>query len=373
MSDTAPPPEAPDAKFANWLQQLGERPYAHGFYPVLRRFEAAHPQLPRLGEAKRPADEPLRVAQPADLSYAPAPVQALQHSAAGTPRLQQRIFGLLGPNGPLPIHLTELTRDRVQHHADPTLQRFLDALTQRFALLFYRAWAQGQPVLGLDRPGDDPFARRLAALAGLGEQGLMERDAAGALARLHFMGRLSRQVRDADGLSAWFRIEFDVPLRIEECCGHWLPLDRAERTRLGARAHNQGVGQGAVAGSSAWDVQHKFRIVIGPLTLAQYHEFLPGGQALERLQAMVRQWQGLELDWDLQLILAAAEVPALRLHSGSRTQLGRTSWMQQSPQQTEDRRDLILNVDRALQQHRRRLRAQRATDTPSMQQGLPHE
>ena len=357
---------ATPSSYAAWLQRLGEQPYRFNFYHSLRKIEASHPHLPRLGEAKRPADEPVRVAQPADLTFAPSAIHSLQMAANGVPRLQQRIFGLLGPNGPLPVHLTELTRERIKHHADPTLQRFLDTFTHRFALMFYRAWAQAQPTLGLDRPGDDPFARRLGTLAGLAHGGATDPDAVGERAKLHFIGRLARQVRDADGLRAWCRSEFDVPLAIEEWRGHWLLLDREERTRLGsgrrsAFAAGLGLGQGAVLGAAAWDVQHKFRIVIGPLSLASYQHFLPGGRDLPRLQAMVRQWLGLELEWDLNLILAGAEVPAIQLQRSDEPNrmgcsLGRTAWLVQHPAQL-DRKDLVLDVDRVLRQHRRRANA----------------
>ena len=363
MHDSLPTRSAAElqASFNAWLDRLQAAPYAHGFYLALRRIETAHPHLPRLGEAKRPSDEAVRVAQPADLSFAPSAIQSIERRDGRTLRLQQRIFGLIGPNGPLPIHITELARERLKHHADPTLQGMLDMLTHRFALLFYRAWAQGQPVVGLDRKDEDPFARRLASLAGVDVAAGVEQDSVGLYSKLHLIGRLARQVRDAEGLRAWCRLEFSVPLQIVENSGHWLALGLSERSRLGAWSQGQGVGRGAVAGRSVWDVQHKFRIVVGPLTLAQYQDFLPGGASLPRLQAVVRQWLGLELDWDLQLVLRAADVPTVRLgqaNSGAGTPLGLSSWMCSSPP-SRDRRDLILDVDRALAQHRRRASRQR--------------
>ena len=63
-----------------------------------------------------------------------------------------RLFGLLGPNGPLPLHLTEYARERLRHAGDPTLSRFLDIFHHRFLALFYRAWAQAQPHVNRDRP-----------------------------------------------------------------------------------------------------------------------------------------------------------------------------------------------------------------------------
>lgn len=331
-----------------WLKRVSDQPYRFDFYQTLRRIESAHPQLPRLGEAHRPSDEPVRLTQPAELTFAPAPLQALQFREDGVPRLSQRIFGLLGPNGPLPLHLTELARERLTHHADPGLQRFVDLLNHRFTLLFYRAWAQAQPTLSQDRPNDQQFSRRLGALSGIGSETLLGRDAAGDAPKLHFTGRLARQTRDADGLLNWVRSEFDAPAKIEQWSGHWMPLARDERTRMtsvGRPGIGQQLGQGAVLGSSVWDVQSKFRIVIGPVREARYHAFLPGGSDLARLQAMVRQWVGLEFEWDVKLILARQDVPRLQL---ARTgELGRSCWLGRF-KKNGDADDLVIDVERTL-------------------------
>lgn len=334
--------------YGRWLQRLSEQPYRFDFYQTLRRIESAHPHLPRLGEAQRPSDEPVRVSQPAELSFAPAPVHGLTLRAEGPPRLNQRIFGLLGPNGPLPLHMTELARERLHHNSDPGLQRFIDLLNHRFTLLFYRAWAQAQPSLSQDRPNDQQFTRRLGALSGIGNESLMQRDAAGDAPKLHFTGRLSRQIRDADGLLNWVRSEFDAPARIEQWCGHWMPLARDERTRIkstGRPGIGQQLGQGAVLGSTVWDVQSKFRIVIGPVREARYHAFLPGGADLARLQAMVRQWVGLEFEWDVKLILARQDVPRMRL--GRAGELGRSCWLGKF-KKPGDADDLHIDVERTL-------------------------
>ena len=341
-----------------WLQGVADAPHRYDFYQTLRHIESAHPHLPRLGEAMRPLDEPIRVVQSPELTFAPAALDELLFPADGVPRLRQRIFGLIGPNGPLPIHLAELVRERSLQNADAGLQRFLDTLTHRFTLLFYRAWAQAQPVVSLDRPGDNAFARRLGSLSGIGNESQMARDAAGDNAKLHFTGRLARHVRDADGLLSWCRSEFSSPVAIEQWCGHWMPLGRDERTRL-RRRDSQGLGQGAVLGASAWDVQHKFRVVIGPLRLAKYHAFLPGGRDLARLQAMVRQWVGIEFEWDLKLILAREDVP--RLHLGRSGELGRSAWLGRYPR-TVPADDLVVDVERTLL--RRRPAAPAAATSP---------
>ena len=106
------------------------------------------------------------------MAFAPSTLSAFEEQAGGRPpRLEQRFFGLLGPNGPLPLHLTEYARDRLRHHGDRTLVRFLDLFHHRLALLFYRAWAEARPTVQHDRPDEDRFATYVGSLAGYGSPG----------------------------------------------------------------------------------------------------------------------------------------------------------------------------------------------------------
>lgn len=336
---------ATDPRTAQVLwQRLQERPYDFDLFQALRRIEGAHPHLPRLGTAVRPQDEPVRFGQEATLIFPPSPIRRVDPPGDMPARLVQCVFGLLGANGALPIHLTEYVRERALHHGDPTLHRFMDMLLHRFGLLLYRAWTRAQPAVMLDRPDDASLERWLGGLFGLGLPGVRQRDALPDHAKLFFTGRLSRQVRDADGLRAWIQVQFDVPLRVEQFSGHWMPLQPDERSRL-TRHGQPGLGRGAVLGRQVWDVAHKFRIVLGPLTRAQYQQFLPGASGLKALKALVRQYVGFEFAWDVQLILRKDDVPAWSL--GRREgggALGRDSWFNQR-QRRRDAADLVMNVE----------------------------
>src|SRR2546427_4363944 len=94
---------------------LSEAPYRHDFYQTLRRLECVYDSKPRWGHARRPVDEPVRLGQDPDMSFAPAPLASFETGREGKPsRLQVRLFGLLGPNGPLPLHITEYVRERLR-------------------------------------------------------------------------------------------------------------------------------------------------------------------------------------------------------------------------------------------------------------------
>jgi type VI secretion system protein ImpH len=319
----------------SFLAELAREPYRYDFYQTMRRLECLYDHKPRWGAALRPVDEPVRLGQDPDLAFAPSPLASLEFGRDGAPpRLQVRLFGLLGPNGPLPIHITEYVRHRLRHAGDPTLSRFLDLLHHRFLALFYRAWAQAQPHVNRDRPSQDHYSMYVGAFVGVAPPPLRDRDSVPDLARLFHAGALVRQVRSAEGLASIIHQFFRVPVRIEEFVGHWLFLATEERSYL--RRVGASLGLGAVLGARVWDHQGKFRIHLGPLTLAQYEGFLPatpadqkgvrgGGALLRKLVDWVRFYLCFELDWDVRLNLKREEVPALKL--GVSGQLGWTTWL----------------------------------------------
>ena len=75
---------------------------------------------------------------------------------------------------------------------------------------------------------------------------------------------------------------------------------------------------------SCWTRSSKFRIRIGPLSIENYRKLLPGNGSLERLREIIRNYAGDVIDWELNLILKAEDVPEAEL--GSETMLGMTSW-----------------------------------------------
>jgi type VI secretion system protein ImpH len=332
------------------FDRVAAKPYAFDFYYVLRRLEAENRKLPRLGEAARPADEPVRLGQEPLLDFAPAPLSGVRPARNGRPPvIEVRFLGLLGPNGPLPLHLTEYARERLLNRGDATLARFLDLINHRFLLLFYRAWAQAQPVASLDRPGDDRFGKYVGSLFGLGFEATRSRDAAEDEIKLHHSGTLARQVRNADGLRAMLSHYFRLPIRVEEFVGRWLRLPEDDHTQLGRGNASAQIGGGAVLGRSVWDGQSHIRLHVRALTLRDYEDFLPGGRAAAQLVALLRTYLGWELRWDARVSLAGSEIPPTRL--GKKGRLGWTTWLAGGPRAT-DAHDLLLDYEERLAEPR---------------------
>jgi len=345
-NSAAEPPSsaAPAARLASFWQDLAERAFRFDLYYALRRIEAAHPQLPLLGRAARPSDEPVRVGQEPSLAFAPAAIAACEPGRGATPpRIIIHSFGLFGPNGPMPNHVTDYVRDRLRNNDDPTLARFADILHQRLILLFYRAWAGAQSTVSLDRAGDDSFSRYVASLIGLGFATQRRRDAVADHAKFAHAGHFVRLTRNVEGLASVLRDFFAAPVRIVEFCCNWLPLAREQRTMLGSHGEASMLGVGAVAGNAVWDGQSRFRIEMGALPLPEYERFLPGGPGFAQLVAWVRNYVGVELAWDVRLILDRRVVPKTTL--GQYGRLGWTTWLGQW-RAAADAGDCVLDCER---------------------------
>lgn len=342
-ADAAPAAAPTSASGANaLLAELRRVPQAFGFFALMRHLEALHAGSPRFGRSVRPSQDSLRLGQEPSVTHAPASIADFQPGTDGNAdRLLVHFFGLFGPDGPLPLHLTEYARDRRRNHADPTFQRFADLFHHRALSLFYRAWADARPTVSFDRPDEDRFADYVGALIGLSTAGLRGRDAMPDLTKLHFAGLLSAQTRPAEGLGQILSAFFDMPVRVDSFCGAWLGLPDSDRTRLGAGAETAELGKTGLLGARVWSRQHKFRVVFGPLKLDEYERLLPGGLSFHRLVPIVRNYAGDMLIWDVNLILRAREVPAIRL--GRQGRLGWTTWLmpRRSP---EDAADLFLDA-----------------------------
>jgi len=323
---------------------LGRAPWTFDFFQALRRIEGLFADKPRLGRALRPGDEPVRLSQEASVAFAPSTLSACDANEGRPPRLEQRFFGLLGANGPLPLHITEYVRERLIHNGDPTLARFLDLFHHRMALFFYRAWAEARPTVHHDRPEQDRFTAYVGSLSGHGMPGVAQRDAVPDHAKRFFVGHLARNPKNAEGLASIVEGFFRLPARVDQFVLGWLELPRDQRTVLGGEPRLSGVlGRGTVIGERVRDVQSRFRAVLGPMDLDRFCDFLPGGRSLDRLRDWVRNYVGFEFDWDVQLVLARDEVPGIRL--GHEGRLGWTTWLG-ARQAATDADDLILSPER---------------------------
>jgi type VI secretion system protein ImpH len=314
------------------LRDAQSRPWLHGFIPLLRKLAAAEPDMPQVGQAQRPQQESFRLGQQASLAFAPRELAKVDivHDGKRRARAHIKLFGLgaLGPNGALPIHFTELVRERVEAKRDHTLTNFLDLFHHRAFTHIYRAWAQSQSASGLDRAAEETFTPYIARLAG-DEPAEVQDSALPPHARWASSAHRVRAARNPEGLVSTLSRFFGVPVRLREYMLQWMPIERQDQCMLGQPRPSSILGEGAMAGEVVPDRQSRFRLVIGPLGMDGYLRLTPQGSStgkdLPALIEIVRSFVGFEYVWEVQLLIRSDAAPQAQL--GSDTQLGWSTWM----------------------------------------------
>lgn len=250
-------------------------------------------------------------------------------------------FGLVGLGGVLPRHYTALVGAEARKRST-ALHQFLDMLARRFTGLFVKAGAKY-------RPARDPVPaeRVLAAASGLGTPHLVARLATPLPALLFHAGALASRSRSAERLRGMLTEETGTPVQIVEFAGGWIRLPPGEQSRLASRTQpglNCGLGVDAALGAQAWDASARFLLRLGPLTFAEFEALLPGAPLHRRLVELTRLQVGMEQDFALNPVLAAAEVPPLKLGGGAR--LGWTGWLTAPVPRKVDAAQAMLRGDR---------------------------
>lgn len=326
--------------------------YQFDFFQAVHVLERLLPHRQPVGREASPGQEVVRFHAHTSLNFPPSAIHRITLPEDDDQPAQMTVafMGLTGPQGVLPYHYTELLSERARRK-DATLSDFFDLFNHRMISLFYRAWEKYRVPVAYERAvlrhqGPDRFTLYLFALFGMGTEGLRGRQQVKDTALLLYAGLLAQHPRSASALAGLLQDYFAVPVTVIQCVGQWLPLSQAQRSRLGAGEMHNALGVSAVAGHRVWDQQAKFRLRVGPLTLAELRRLLPSGSAFLPLVQLTRFFAGQEYDFDIQLVLKAAEVPWCRIGGVGEhaPRLGWSTWLK-TTEFVHDTDDAVLTVD----------------------------
>lgn len=238
-------------------------------------------------------------------------------------RLTPAFMGLLGVHGALPAHVTERIAAWQADHGDEAPRVFLDMLSGRMLALYYAAWFKYRVEEAIE-PGHDRLGPMLLALAGCAPG---DPAAAGVPDSLvaRFAGMLQGRPVNGLALARLLAEHFGVPVALDEAVGHWRPLHAADRSALGTSAR---LGRDAALGPRSWRPDLRARLRIGPLDRAAFERFLPDGEAAASLRGILRLLAPPTVEFEVRLLLRAADVGRCRLGGGSKpARLGRDSFV----------------------------------------------
>ncbi|MFZ1469248.1 MAG: type VI secretion system baseplate subunit TssG, partial [Paracoccaceae bacterium] len=262
-------------------------------------------------------------------------------------RVQVEVLGLFGPEGAMPLHMTRWIMARQSERwfaaadsggqgrvtADTTFLDFCNMLQHRQLALYWRAWADLHPEVGVEHAGGGRVTAMLETLAGLGSPALRDanRRSPNPDLAVRQATSLGHQVNRAERLTDYLADLLQVPVRLVEFVGHWLEIPRPLQTRLG-QAHN-GLGRGAMVGARVFQRQDRAELRLGPLSLPRYLALISDKTVLGALRRAIRFVAGADITYDLRLVLARAEVPEPRL---GQCALGRATWLGGPPRHDPD-------------------------------------
>jgi len=326
--------------------KLRREPHCFDFFQAVRLLERLRPEKKPVGEFAHPENEIARFRAHPSLAFPASQIQEAEWPEARAIRMLVNFMGLIGPEGVLPNPYTSLIIER-QRDGDHTLRDFLDIFNHRIISLFYRAWRKYRFDVACEVGERQLFSRHLLSLLGLGTEGMRDRQRISDDSLIYYAGLLSQRPHSAQALQQILSDYFDVPVVIEQFAGAWYPLDPQTQCRLSEGGEQSGeLALGAVVGDEMWNQQSRVRIVLGPLSLARYADFLPDGQSYEPLRAWVRFFSNDEWDFEVKLILDREQVPACTLGADgiSGPQLGWVSWVKSAPFQ-RDPGDTVLALE----------------------------
>lgn len=255
-------------------------------------------------------------------------LRALDTDAPQAPQflLTPGFMGLLGVHGALPLHDTERIQQWQSANGDEAPRAFLDILSGRMLALYYGAWRKHRVEHDLAH-GPDRFMPRLLALAGAAGSGAATEAATRvpAASLAYFAGLLHQRPRSAAVLRSLLAGYFGVPVALQETVGHWSRLAEHEQSALGAAR----LGYNTVLGARSWRPDLRVRLRIGPLDRSRFGRFLPSGDMAAALHQLLAQFAVPGIEFEVQLILRAADVGPSRL-AGAQSlppRLGRDSFV----------------------------------------------
>jgi type VI secretion system protein ImpH len=231
-------------------------PTAFEFFQAVRILARGSTGDHPVGGFRDPAGEPVRFTVPPSLAFPPSAVQAVDAAAGGPSRMTVTFMGLVGPQGVLPNHYTQMVADRAQRR-DRGLRDFLDIFQHRIVSLFYRSWEKYRFPVAYERGRQDPVTRHLRDMIGVGGRRAAGDEPPRERAPLFYAGLFVAQPRSAQGLAQLLGGYFEVPVAVEQFIGGWytpagetqcvVTDDERLAGRLGA-----GDGEGLPLGWSTW-------------------------------------------------------------------------------------------------------------------------
>ena len=341
------------------IDTLLEHPYRFEFFQAVRLLEQAYATA---GVRSGVVGELVRFRNSLLLSFPPSEIEALTtfesdaNASLANPadprnqgyELTPTFIGLTGPVGALPRHYTEKLIERESLFRDRAARVFLDIFSSRMVSFFYRAWKKYRLHILYEQDRKNLFTPLMLSLVGcdharlrtdlqLGSRDIYDESIA------HFAGIARHRPVSATNVQRMLADYFDVGVQFEQFVGRWFAIPANQRTTLsGAYAE---LGLTSFCGERTWQRQTKIRILLGPMTNAEFMSFLPYGNAARALSRILALTLGQSYEFEIRLVLKKEDVfPASLGNADQPARLGWDTFLQSQPA-SNDSCDAMYEVE----------------------------
>jgi type VI secretion system protein ImpH len=323
--------ENPGRLVKTWAQNLRRGIAAPDFWGFVRKLERNNSEKPRLGYAKRPADENVRFGQTPHLYFPSSDIAEIaEGKRSGVAALVFTYFlGLLGVNGPMPLEFTHYVYQRSHSHYDHTWRRFLDIIHHRMHALYYRAFAQNEQSISFDRPAEDPVRDIVRSFIGTPPE--MRFEGAEEDIALSYGDSFGFMARNKSGLEDTLRRILKAAVRVRDFIVAPYDLEPQDYALLGNRK-TATLGLNLQIGRTCLCATRRFEIAIGPIGFDAYQVLMTPAGGFELLIKTVQAYLDRPLDFVFAVRLERG-IPPARLgfdwtdDNADAAQLGYTCWL----------------------------------------------
>lgn len=309
------------------IEALEQNPRSFSFFEAVDLIEAQRPECAQVGYRGPVAAEVVRFVGNTSLSFPSADIDGLvrQETDAGSRyHMMVNFLGLYGQGTPLPLWYTEdVLHAELDEHA---VKDFLDLFTHRLVSLFRRCGTKYRYYRAYRRDGSDPISQWLFALMGVLHPSLRAGTSLDWQRLLAYAGIIAMRNHSAPMLRGVLSHYFPgAPIAIEQFVPELAAIAPEQWACLGL--DNCRLGEDLTIGIRVPDCAGRIRVRIGRIGFARFQRFLPDGPDWRAAHDLVALLLRDQLRCDFQLVLAADEIPPLRLAQDSPCRLGWSTWL----------------------------------------------
>ena len=300
-----------------------------------------------LGTGSDPQREVVRLRGPLLPEFAPSEISSLRRvdNAQRTRSrltLHTQVFGLGGPDGPLPYAYQEWLQQRARNRDYGTVA-FLDLFQHRLLSLLYRVQQRQRIALPYRDPVSSPVYQQLRALCGLSSSTVEQTTVLPERALIARAGLLANGRRSLAGFQNLLKHYFDLAVELRGYQGAWRQIASSDQSVLGRKGRNLSLGRNALCGTRVWDEHAGIHIRLGPLEPETAERFMPGCDAHQQLAALVAFYFGAQLQCSVSVHVTRSGI--LKIGREQQTALGRGTWLNREARTGDFRIDLRLNQE----------------------------